>query len=699
MPDFMSDQITVETDLKSTIPIAIEEGQDPATENMEMGSLVQYIKGEFERSKDRRYTDEQRWLECYRNYRGIYGPEVQFRSTEKSRAFIKITKTKVLAAYAQMMDVLFAGNKFPIGVEPMRKPKAISDAVHYDPKVPGAQPDPNAPTATANRSEIIKLTKALKNRLGDSAAKFEEGPGRTPSAITYEPAKDAARAMEKKMHDQLEEASAGKHLRHVGFEMCLFGSGCMKGPFATQKEYPRWTETGEYDPVYEDIPDIQAVSIWDAYPDADANHMSEAEKFIQRHKLSRTQLRALKKRPYFREESIEDAISSGPNYNKEYWEDSLDDNNTNPNPDRWEVFEYWGVVDSEIAKEAGLDIPDEYADNDQVQINAWICGGHILRVVFNPFTPARIPYQLVPYEVNPYSIFGVGVAENMLDTQLLMNGFIRLAVDNAALSSNVVFEVDEAQMVPGQDLEIYPGKVFRRQSGAPGQGMFSHQIKNVTNECLQMFDKARQLSDEATGMPSYAHGMTGVNDVGRTASGMSMLMGAAAQNIKAVVRNVDDYLLAPLGKALFAFNMQFNFNKDYVGDVEVVAKGTESLMKNEVRSQKLLQFLQVTSNPMDAPFVKRDYILRELATALDLEEDKVVNDVREAMLHAETMKAMGIDPAQAGGPQNGSNNNPAAAPAVSDPTGTGGGNIAPGAAPAPMEQGNSNPQPQQAVMG
>ena len=68
-----------------------------------------------------------------------------------------------------------------------------------------------------------------------------------------------------------------------------------------------------------------------------------------------------------------------------------------------------------------------------------------------------------------------------------------------------------------------------------------------------MFDKSRQLADEATGIPSYTHGVGGVTGQ-RTASGVSMMMGAAAANIKAVVRNVDDYLLTPLDKALFAFN-------------------------------------------------------------------------------------------------------------------------------------------------
>ena len=90
----------------------------------------------------------------------------------------------------------------------------------------------------------------------------------------------------------------------------------------------------------------------------------------------------------------------------------------------------------------------------------------MLRLVINPFTPKRIPYFAAPYELNPYSFFGVGLAENMTDTQQLMNGFMRMAVDNAVLSGNLIFEIDETNLVPGQDLELYPGKVFRRQGGA-----------------------------------------------------------------------------------------------------------------------------------------------------------------------------------------------------------------------------------------
>jgi len=266
-----------------------------------------------------------------------------------------------------------------------------------------------------------------------------------------------------------------------------------------------------------------------------------------------------------------------------------------------------------------------------------------------------------------------------------MNGFMRMAVDNAVLSGNLVFEVDETNLVPGQDMSVYPGKVFRRQGGAPGQSLFGTKFPNVAAENLQLFDKARQLADESTGMPSFAHGQTGVSGVGRTASGISMLMNAASGSVKTIIKNVDDYLLAPLGKAFFSFNMQFDFDQSIKGDLEVTARGTESLMANEVRSQRLMQFLQIASSPALMPFAKFPYIIREIAKSMDLDPDKVTNNMDEAMRQALLMQqATAPAPAEGAPPVAGPEGGP---PPVSDMTGGGGGNIGIGAAPVPGEQG------------
>lgn len=359
--------------------------------------------------------------------------------------------------------------------------------------------------------------------------------------------------------------------------------------------------------------------------------------------------------------------------------------------ERYEVLEFWGNIDTEVLENYSVEIPKELRNAEQVSVNIWICNGRVLRLVMNPFTPTIIPYYAVPYEVNPYSFFGVGIAENMDDTQTLMNGFMRMAVDNAALSGNLIIEIEETNLVPGQDLSVYPGKVFRRQGGAPGQAIFGTKFPNVSNENMQMFDKARVLADESTGFPSFAHGQTGVQGVGRTASGISMLMSAANGSIRTVVKNVDDYLLAPLGKALFSFNMQFDFDPEIKGDLEVKAAGTESLMANEVRSQRLMQFLGVVQNPTLAPFARMDYIVREIAKSMDLDPDKVANSMQRAALQAEILKTFQAQnpqpPAQGQAP--GTPGQPPAGAQAQDTTGAGGGTIGTGTAPTPGEQGFS----------
>ena len=685
------DDIMIEDDA-----IALEDSDDTSISDADVSNIIPFIMERYKRSEDYRYQDEERWLKAYRNYRGLYGPDVQFTESEKSRVFIKVTKTKTLAAYGQIVDVLFANQRFPLSVEPTELPEGVVADVHFDPQEPeqlregqGTSPygfagDGNDLPPGATAQTLQEKLGVMQNKLEPISDKLKEGPGRTPTAIAFSPAMIAAKKMQKKIHDQLEESGATKHLRNAAFEMALFGTGVMKGPFAVDKEYPNWDEDGNYDPLFKTIPQVNHVSVWNFYPDPDANNMDEAQFVVERHKMSRTQLRNLKKRPYFRGEVINEVISMGENYTKKYWEDDLSDYAPEHGIDRFEVLEYWGMVDVELLEEQNIDIPKELRDFDELQANVWICNGRLLRMVLNPFKPSKIPYSASPYELNPYSFFGVGIAENMDDTQTLMNGFMRMAVDNAVLSGNLIVEVDETNLVPGQDLSLYPGKVFRRQGGAPGQAIFGTKFPNVSQENMMLFDKARVLADESTGFPSFAHGQTGVSGVGRTASGISMLMGAAQGSTKTIIKNVDDYLLRPLGEGFFRFNMQFDFDPEIKGDLEVKARGTESLMANEVRSQRLMQFLQIASNPALAPFAKFQYVIREIAKSMELDPDKVTNNMDEAALQAEIMKGF----QQPVGPEQGGMMPPAGANAM-DPTGAGGGNIGTGQVPVPGEQGFS----------
>jgi len=667
---------------------ALEDVSEASEEKLYVSRLVDIVTTRFSSAETSRRQYEEQWLRNYRNYRGVYSEAVKFTEAEKSRVFIKVTKTKVLAAYGQITDVLFSAGRFPLSVDPTVLPEGIAGDVHYDPADAMKEGEEESPYGfEGDGKELPAGATESSLKLGPLEDKLEgkdvkEGVGSSPTSVNYNPAMLAAKRMEKKIHDQLDESEATKQLRSAAFEMPLFGTGIMKGPMAVDKEYPNWDAEGNYTPITKTVPKVSYVSVWDWYPDPDASTVSDCQYSIQRHKLNRSQLRDLKRRPFFRNDVIEDVINQGESYAKKYWEDDLKDYQTDTGVDRFEVLEYWGVMDMKTIEEHEIEIPEELESADELQVNIWLCNDRVIRSVLNPFKPVRLPYYAVPYEHNPYSIFGIALAENMDDTQTLMNGFMRMAVDNAVLSGNLIFEVDETNLVPGQDMQLYPGKVFRRQGGAPGQALFGTKYPNVSGENLQLFDKARQLADESTGLPSFSHGQTGVTGVGRTSSGISMLMNAAAGGIKTVIKNIDDYLLGPMGKSFFHFNMQFNFDESIRGDLEVKARGTESLMANEVRSQRLIQFLQVGANPNLAPWMKSQYIIREIAKSMELDPDKVTNNIEEAQEQAMIMQKQQAE-AQAAAPPPESGPNPAGAE-----------NIGVGSVPIPNEQGFSGNEPQ-----
>ena len=88
----------------SDLAVPLTEDGDVEAENLSYSGAVSFIKGQFRRSKDARLADEERWLDANRNYRGLSSSEVQFTETEKTKAYINVTKSKVLAAYARVVD-------------------------------------------------------------------------------------------------------------------------------------------------------------------------------------------------------------------------------------------------------------------------------------------------------------------------------------------------------------------------------------------------------------------------------------------------------------------------------------------------------------------------------------------------------------------------------------------------------------------
>ena len=244
-------------DYKDTTEPKDEENQE---KQQESNRLASFVYDRFITSERARQSDEDRWLEAFHNYRGQYYKNVQFREHEKSRVFVKVTKTKVLAAYGQLVDVLFSANKFPISVEETKVPEGASEYAHLNPVGENLQnsgpsieggADQSQPSMSPEQMSLVgfegdgrELPKgatftglqedkeflgSLKNELGDEAVK--EGSAPLPEMAQIRPATKLARRMEKLIHDEIDESSGSQELRNAIFESVLLGTGIIKGPF------------------------------------------------------------------------------------------------------------------------------------------------------------------------------------------------------------------------------------------------------------------------------------------------------------------------------------------------------------------------------------------------------------------------------------------------------------------------------------
>jgi archaeosine-15-forming tRNA-guanine transglycosylase len=109
-----------------------------------------------------------------------------------------------------------------------------------------------------------------------------------------------------------------------------------------------------------------------------------------------------------------------------------------------------------------------------------------------------------------------------------------------------------------------------------------------------------------------------------------------------VLSNIDKDIYRPVVEALRDFNMEFSDDESIKGDSLVQVSGALSQIVNEQNTQRIMQLLQTTANPLDAQVVgpeERAVMLREVAKITGLPKDSVVKSDDEIKAAKETQQA------------------------------------------------------------
>ena len=609
-------------------PEGISAAVDPTEEEQEeLNSLGSILKAKYTEYKDARDNIEDDWIEDLRAFMGQYDPDVLSKIQSKgdrSQVYVGLTRTKVLAAYSRITDLLFQPGQdfFSIEKTPISKQPVVERQLAEKAALEIQQAAEQV--GTAGLEELVMA------RLQELTEEIEEETDRR------------VENMHQAILDQSKESNLEQKMKDAIMEQVIFGTGAMKaGTLKVEKDHMYMTnEEGVPELFIEEypMPEMEAVSIFDLYPDPHATSVNDMRDIFRRHIISRTEFNALKDYPGFNVDLINECIEMNPEGNHDEAQHEIDRrnianvNDSNTNTEKFEVLEFWGSLNGYDLQDAGIEFGDEDDLSMEYDANIWIVSGKVIKAQLNPLPGGVIPYFIFPYEKNPHAFWGTGVPRMMRDSQATMNAATRIYLDNVALSSGPMVEVNTDIMASGEDpTELYPWRVFLREGGDGNQPMVRfYQPQSNSPALVSVIELLRRFADETTALPSYTHGQT-QSSLNRTATGISILMSNANIVLKSVIKNIDDFLTKPMIRSLYDWNMTWNENENVKSDMRIVAKGSTALIQKEVQSQRLLQFLSLINNPLDAQMINREKLLTDIAKSLDIDPDEVIKSQEELM--------------------------------------------------------------------
>lgn len=526
----------------------------------------------------------QRWVKDMYQYRNQYEDGIK---TNKSKVFVGYTRAKTDSWTAQMTDMLFPSDDKNYGISPTPMPDIANLA-----KQPDSQ-DPN-----------------LSAQITNARAVMQE-------------AKERAEAMEKLIDDQLLECDYAAEARLCLHYAAVLGTGILRAPVVDAVESKAWRqdELGNWvgEIVSKTIPAAHLVLPWDFVPDMTAPTIKDCQFVFERSYVTKKQLQALAKNPYYLKESVlelcelEGSDTRTASSDMDGYVDTLrtlSGLETQSKDNRYELWTYHGGIplsvlegaNRQLGEDNRLAIPD---DEESRAANLEIDGvivmagnGKILSVNLNPLETAEFPYSVYTCEPDVCCVFGFGIPYLCRDAQEILNTAWRGMIDNGVLGIGPQAVVNSSVLSPVDgNWELSPYKLWKTNDRATANAQFEAQrafgifdIGSRQAELANIIQLSKSFMDEESGLPMIAQGEQG--QVTPTLGGMSMLMNAANAVRRRQVKEWDDAVTKPLIRRFYEYNMSMSEDASIKGDMQVVARGTSALLVKETQTAQIIDIFQ-----------------------------------------------------------------------------------------------------------
>lgn len=639
-----------------------------AGNNVVEGNLASYVRTQWEQMRRHRNSAagwSDRLLNALRAFNGQYDPTklAEIRKFGGSEVYARIIAMKCRGASSLLRDVYLTPDR-SWAIEPPS--------------------DPDVPVEII--AKILQLIQAEVSQMQQAGQQIP------PSAIRDRTAQlmGAARMAEKKQararadlaQDKIDEIleSGGfyKALAEFLVDIPLFPFAALKGPVVKIVPTVKW-EKGRA--TISQLPRLfwQRVSPFDIWWTPGASDIEDAA-VIERTRVTRADLNDLLDLPGYNKANIEAVLrdygQGGYNETPDNGESERADyeNRENPNTNTSGMItclEYHGNIQGVMLLQYGM-TPQQVPDaNRDYMVQLYMIGRYVIKVQMSPSPRKRHPYFISSFEKVPGTPVGNGLPDILSDIAEVSNATLRSLVNNMSISSGPQVVVRDDMISPGEDGDsLYPWKRWHVQNDMGG--MAGQTIKPIdffqpqsnAQELLGIYAKLGEIADELSAIPRHMSGANPGGGAGRTASGLAMLMGNASKILQTVAANIDRDVINPALLMLYDMIMLTDTTGMLSGDENIRVMGVNVAVQRETQRTRQLEFLQATTNPMDAQIIGiqgRAKVLRAVASQIGLDGEGIVPPDDELAASMQQAKNSGIAGEQPDGEKNGGAPTPAQA--------------------------------------
>lgn len=574
----------------------------------------------------------------------------QKRTAARSTVFVQVTRQKTNSMHARWSDIVCPNDERNFGILNTPVPGLPAFVQLGGAPTAGAPSQPAAPDASAAGAAPMgapPIGGPQPAAQGGPAPQAPAGPpqgGTAPQAPELDEkqrrqleesteAGKRAQAMQQEIQDCFDECDKTAEDRKVLFDAALFGAGVLKGPVVVNRTRKAWAKridmTGAATWVMDKVTEIKPASFridpryfW---PDPQCGeYVQNGSGCFELDKKTGKQVRELAKQPGYIRTQLLKVIEEGPTANRSTVIGSAEEDRDRVGGDLYEHWIYWGEVDRDDLEAAGCACPED--DLEVVSACIEMINSTVVRAYLNPIADGALPYDVVPCERIPGSVWGYGVPYLMRSQQKVINSAWRMVLDNAGVSSGPQVVMKPGSVQPAdKNPEITSRKLWYAQDDVDDvRTVFTtFEFASHQQELSAIIEMADRLSDQETAVPMLSQGQQG--SAPETVGGMQILMQGANVMLRRLVKHFDDYVTKPHVRRYYTYLMEYSDREEIKGDFQVVALGASALVVRDIQNQAYTQMLTMGSDPTYAPFINQKKLFQKALEAMHIIPSDVMN--------------------------------------------------------------------------